>query len=238
MRAIMKQEFKNALKYPGCFAATADIWKDPYRCNSYLGMTAHICTVENGAIARKSFVFHIGVLNDTVKSNQVIYQEKVSVFQQFDIPESVVNKNVKWCTDRGGNVQIAFETGDSIRIDCLAHIINNFVSEICEKSEQARRIIGYASSLVTYMKKSGLNCKLKKTLKSFVEVRWNTAFYTIDSIIENYDDISKLLEAKEAALNEHTYVRKLTCMDMNLLKEMNDFPKVFTTITIDIQGKC
>lgn len=75
----------------------------------------------------------MGALDDIVKSSQVIYNEKLSVFKKFDISESVANENVKWCIDRGSNMT-AFEQGDSIRLNCLAHVLNNICEEMCKKN--------------------------------------------------------------------------------------------------------
>lgn len=237
MRGKMKAIFAQALEFPSFLAATADLWKDSYRSNTYLSFVSHICTLGSDAIVRNSFVFHLGNIDEMVKTNQVLYNEKVAVFESFDISESTANERVKWVTDRGENVRIAYSKEDSVRFNCLAHVINNIVEDMCKKTDEAKKIIANASSLVTYMKRSGLNARLKKTLMSHVETRWNTVYYTINSIIVNYVDTLKLLNEREVETRDYSYARKITCLDENDLKSMRDFLELFTTITTDIEGE-
>lgn len=232
----IQNEFSKALEYPGCFAATADLWKDSYKSITYLGLVAHLCTIEESKIIRKSIVFHASEVTEIVKSNRALYQHKVTVFDNYNLKECQVNKKVKWVTDRGDNVKIAFSKNGSIRFDCFAHVVNNIVEHIC-KTDKAKKIISSASSLVTYMKRSGLNSKLDKTLVSYSETRWNTVYYTLKSISESYENVLNLLNAKEAALREFIYAKKITCMEISVLNEMIEFLKLFTVITIDIEGE-
>lgn len=145
MEKKIADEFSRTLKYPGCFGATADLWKDSYKAHTYISLVAHICAVESDKIIRKCIVFHADSLEEIVKSNEAIYNCVVSVFEKYNVPESVLNKKVKWVTDRGDNVKIALSRNDSTRFNCLAHIGNNIVGYMCENASKAKRIISNAT---------------------------------------------------------------------------------------------
>ncbi len=47
--------------------------------------------------------------------------------------------------------------------------------------------------LVRYFKKSGLNSKLEITLKSDIITRWNSIYFMLKSIFDNYEQIEMIL---------------------------------------------
>lgn len=160
------------------------------------------------------------------KSNQVIYEHIKEVFKRFGIDEATMNKLIKWISDRGGNLVLALTQNGMIRLSCFAHILNNIVKAMFDLSE-IKSIIANVKSLVKYMKTSGLNARLKKSLISYSETRWNTVYYTIKSVHENYDELLKILHEKEGRTNKCDKVIKLTCLDKETLKQLQDFLELF-----------
>lgn len=97
-------------------------------------------------------------------------------------------------TDRGSNIKAALK--DYENINCISHLLHNTIEKCIKTSEQIDEIVAISSKLVKYVKKSGLNCDLPTSLKSFTPTRWNTVYFTILSLKSNFADIQKILSDK------------------------------------------
>lgn len=229
-------DLAKALKYPGFFSISMDLWKDSYRGYSYAGICAHINTEEAGGFVRKSYVCCVKHVPETTKTNQIIREHVEEEFEkQYNISRETFRKRVKRITDRGSNVVIAMGHDDEIRLNCYAHIINNIVQKIC-KVPSVADIIASASSLVSAIKMSGMNCHLYTTLKSHTVTRWNSVYMLLTSILKNYDDLSQLLRAKESDTRKYTYLDKLTCLNRTHLSIISEFLKLFKDLTKMLEG--
>ena len=75
-------------------------------------------------------------------------------------------------------------------------------------------------SLVTYFKHSSLNSKLEKSLKQEVETRWNSKLEMLESINDQFEEISNILENR----NELNRIEKI---GSNVLEVLVNFLKNF-----------
>lgn len=100
-------------------------------------------------------------------------------------------------TDRGSNIKGALKEHENI--NCINHLIHNTLEKCIKTSAQIDEIITASSKLVKFFKKSGLNCDLNTSLKSFTPTRWNTVYFNILSIKANFADIQKILNEKNLA---------------------------------------
>lgn len=231
-RVMIRDVMKKSLDFPGGFACTTDIWTDDYKHRSYLCITLHANLFEDGKVVRKRFIISLNELDAVQKTHDVIYAEVKSIFESYDVLENDLVEKITFTTDRGSNVKKAF--AHMTRLNCVAHSINNLVEYMC-KSSACEQIVKDSASLVKYMKSTGMNLKLRKSLKSYCETRWNTVFDMLSSIHQNYTDIVTILSEKEriSGLSITYKVARISRVDV---LEVTDFLELFKSITDNIQG--
>lgn len=235
IQQTIKANFRKALKYPDGFSCTTDLWTDDFKQISYMCLTAHINILEDEVIRHKKYIFHLDSIDALSKTGPVIFEEIKAVFKKFGVSENEIVSKIYWTTDRGGNVKAALSRCK--RFNCHAHMMNNIVQHMCD-AKDSKQIIKDASALVKFTKSSGINSKLKNSLKSYTETRWNTVHDCIDSIHENYSDVLELLLQKERISTTNTqYVHRLTCLPKWKLKDISEFLSPFKKLTNDIEGE-
>jgi hAT family C-terminal dimerisation region len=84
-------------------------------------------------------------------------------------------------------------------------------------------------SLVTYFKHSSLNSKLGKSLKQEVETRWNSKLEMLESINDQFEEISDLLLKRDE-------LSKIENIDSNVLQILIDFLKKFQEASNFLEG--
>lgn len=96
---LIKELFKKAIENGG-FGCTLDLWSDSYKFRSYLAMTANMFLLEGNAIIQKRIVFHMGIIDEIVKSKAVIRKRIIDVFRDFGLAEEDIKQYVIFTTDR------------------------------------------------------------------------------------------------------------------------------------------
>lgn len=233
MKTKIKNYFQQALKYPGGFSSTTDLWSDDFKNNSYICVTAHINLFENNEIKSKRFIIYLNKFDAAAKTGILLEKEIIKIFADFEISEEVLRNQVIFVTDRGPNIRVALNSFQ--RIYCFAHIVNNIVEDMCKQAD-AKKLISDAASLVKFMKSSNLNHRCKPSLKSYTKTRWNTVYEMLNSIFSNYSNIVEILNEKEKLTND-SYVGKVTILAKFQIKNLIDFLKLFKDITDDIEGE-
>src|SRR4051794_2743110 len=84
-------------------------------------------------------------------------------------------------------------------------------------------------SLVTYFKHSSLNSKLTKSLKQEVETRWNSKLEMLESISDQFEEISDIL-------SERNEIDRIDKIDSNVLQILVDFLKKFREASDFLEG--
>lgn len=126
---------------------------------------------------------------------------------------------------RGPNVK--FENDDVInRINCICHLMNNLVCHMCAV-DPAKKLIENVSSLVTYVRNSGLGEKCNPKLKKYTESRWNTVYNTMNAVELNYSRLAQILLEKEQADKNANVMHKLTNISRSDLEMISKFLKKF-----------
>lgn len=236
-KAMMIDDFKRALDCPGGFSCTTDLYTDCFKSRSYLGITASLNLLDNGKIKHKRYVVNLDVINVVEKTGENIFKAITNCLSSFHITEKEIIEKITWVTDRGSNtMKSALEKCK--RLNCYAHIINNIVKYMCEKEPDVKKMVANGSSLVRYIKLASLdNSKLKSTLKPYVETRWNTVSFMFDSIVFNYTEIYQILSEREMSSSNHRNItEKITCLSKHVLENICAFLKIFTDISIQIEG--
>lgn len=167
----------------------------------------------------------------------------IKIFERYGLSEEDTKKHVVFLSDRGSNIKYGLLNNGFMRLTCYAHIIHNLVTAML-KGDQVTTLIGKCADLCTYMKSSGLNNSLKKSLKLYTTTRWNSIFIMIDTIIEMYDSIYETLLAKQRAQNESRVKQRkqpdnaltdiLTSINLDELVKLRDFLRPFKVRNIKI----
>lgn len=129
-----------------------------------------------------------------------------------------------------------FENDDVIdRINCICHLLNNVVVHMCAVVP-VKTIIEHASLLVSFIRNSGLGEKCNPKLQKFIEVRWNTVFYMLNSIELNYSQLAQILLEKEQADKNADVMHKLTVISRSDLEVLSRFLKKFKIWTDQLEA--
>jgi len=93
--------------------------------------------------------------------------------------------------------------------------------------DSVKKIIDDVSSIVSYVRNSGLGVTCNPQLKKCVITRWNTVFDMLNSLIENYRKIAQILLEKEEADRNADVMEKLNKIPRTKLEEIAEFLKKF-----------
>lgn len=132
----------------------------------------------------------------------VLIHHILEVFEKFGLTETEVKKHVVFISDRGKNIKYGLIRAGFIRLTCYAHIVHNLVSHMLG-DERVKGIIKQCSTLSNYVKNTGLNPKLKTSLKTYTSTRWNSVFTMVDAILKNYKEVYELMIMKQRLRNEY-----------------------------------
>lgn len=83
------------------------------------------------------------------------------------------------------------------------------------------------------MKKSHVGCQLTNKLKSHIDVRWNTAYDMLQSIIDSHQELYELLQSRDNT----NAMDKLTCLSVQEMRHICDLLRVFKNLTTEIEGE-
>ena len=122
-----------------------------------------------------------------------------------------------------------------LNLNCTCHILNNILHDTFEsKRSEAGALhdnwidlLETSKTVVKYFKTSALTKNLSNTLNQPVDIRWNSYFYMLGSIQDQYVDIELLLMEE----NETLGTQFLQNVYSSLLDEVVKFLKPFSTYT-------
>lgn len=164
---------------------TIDLWSDDFKQNTYLAITFHFIyknKLHDQVFGVVPFDPEEDQRHSTVKS---YLDAKLNLLEVPNIWEKIV-----FTTDRGGNVKKALE--NVTRMNCFPHFLNNISKEACTVPS-AFETLEKCKKLVKYFKKCGKNNCLATSLKSASSTRFNSNYATVESILKNWDDVTKIL---------------------------------------------
>lgn len=101
--------------------------------------------------------------------------------------------------------------------------------------ESVKKIIDDTSSLVSFVRNSGLGVKCSSQLHKYVVTRWNTVFDMLSSVIINYVKLAQILLEKEEADKNANVMGKLTIIPRMKLEEIANFLKKFKEWTKQLE---
>ena len=142
-------------------------------------------------------------------------------------------------TDQGSNIKAALNSKYN-RLPCACHCISTALKHALpggpgdkgdtEELQALVTSVDAVKALVRYVKKSGLNATLSKTLLQENDTRWNSMLMMLESVIEQEDEVkAKLLEKNE--------MKRMDNIDFDLLRNVVMFLKPLQQATKAVEGE-
>ena len=179
-KAYLAQAVNNAVKENGIIGMTLNMWSD-IKQRHYLGITVHL--ISKGKLISATLSVH--EFPHQVKSGNNIISSIRQICESLGIPQHVLCNQLYFVTDQGSNVRAALSTFH--RFPCACHIIATAVRNILLLDEQKEvslldnddeplkaavsSVVTACNSLLSYLKRSGLDNKLASTLKQANDTR-------------------------------------------------------------------
>lgn len=234
IKSKIKKILQNA-KEVGGFAITSDTWTDKYRRLTYICLVAHCNIITEKGIVRHKFTLYVNQITELVKSKEVIVNYILSVLKDYGFNEEDVRQFITFVTDRGSNFKYGLISNGYDRHNCYAHLIHNLVKNMF-KSDRVKQMKNSAAKITAFVKNSNLNSQLPKSMKSFSASRWNGAFTMLQSLAENFHQLSDLLYHRQRQNQKQKYFDVLSSIKLEEVSAVCNFLKQFKQITDQIEG--
>ncbi|XP_073822587.1 uncharacterized protein [Musca autumnalis] len=206
---ILKEELLS-IKDNG-FAITCDLWKDDFLKRTYIGATAHY--IKDGSLSHK--VLAMRGMDNLKNTGHNIRIKMENILKDFGCE---LNHLVRVVTDRGSNMKTAFSNEQ--HIFCINHLLNNVIEKAIADVEEVKTMSCECAKVVKYFKKAGINSSLHSTLKSYTPTRWNTIYFLLESIKQNWTDITRMLEEKDE-------YRRISHLNLGTINDIVEILKPF-----------
>jgi hypothetical protein len=173
---------------------------------------------------------------DLQKTGQIIRNSLTTMGDVLGVKE--MSKHFYFVTDQGSNIQSALGYGFN-RLACACHCLATALRHALpdgpgdqgqtEELQNLKLNITAVKSLVQYFKKSGQNALLERTLLQENDTRWNTLLMIIESVINQEDDIRRVLHEKG---EDH----RVNGIDFGMLKDIAKFLSPFKQATKSLEA--
>ena len=235
VRAEFLPEVKAALKKGTC-AFETDMWTDKYTKRAYLTLDCQYSTPDFELKSLTLFTTEFPAEKKKSGENirNVLESELLEMgFSLDDVKRATFN------TDEGSNIKKALEEYER---SCNAHVLATILRTIFDfdkstsesflfkNARECYDCISACKRAVVYVKRSGINLHLAKTVKMMVETRWNTLVDMLESVVAVLPEIIKLLEENK---EEH----KLDGWNTEIANQMIEFLKPFKDVSLELQAK-
>lgn len=202
--------------------ATTDCWTDNYQRRSYMCITVHATLMEESQIQNYRFVVCMECITELVKTKKVIVDAILNCFESYGYSEEDVTKFVTFVSDRGPNIRYGLEERGYILLHCYAHMLNNLTAKMLNLPE-LQTILNNCNQLCAYMKNTGLNSRLKTTLKAWSRSRWNGVCIMMGSVLEaDFNLITEILLEKQR-LTKTDLVKMITVLHKDEIQPIYEF---------------
>lgn len=204
------------------FGATTDCWADKYQKRSYMSITIHATLMEANQIKNYRFIISMQCITELVKTKKVIVDAILDCFDSYGYSKDDVMKCVTFVSDRGPNIRYGLQERGFTLLHCYAHMLNNLTEKMLSLPV-ALKILNECNALCGYMKNTGLNSRLKTTLKAWSRSRWNGACMMFSSVLEaDFNLIIDILNEKQR-LTKTDLVKMVTVLDKAEIKPICEF---------------
>jgi hypothetical protein len=232
------------------FAFTADMWSDKHKQRHFLSLTVHFVSQQYDL---KSNMLAVDEFPDDEKTTLNISKEYSRMMQHYFQPDELENiiKKSYIVTDGGSNMVKSLPN----QLPCQCHRLNLMLAwtfndkpvpcqssvsrkpptpkklfRLTDKCPKMKGALTAVKDIVTYFKRSGLNSKLKTTLKQDVTTRWNSQLIMLESFLNVSSEVRLLLL-------ERNKLDKLVGIDDTIIKELVDFLLPFRDCSEKLSGE-
>jgi len=236
VRDTFLPEVKEAVENGTC-ALDTDMWSDKYTKTNYLTVEAQYCTDEFEL--KSQTLFTVKFPPKLKKTGRNIRKLMDSELEKMGSALEDVRKNV-FTTDQGSSMITALD--DCYRLNCSSHLTATVPRNVFDFHKEKSKsllskncpgcysVITSCRSIVTYIKRSGKNVELAKTVKMMAEPRWNTLLNMLESVCASFLDIVELLKEQ----GEST---RLDNWDSELATQLVNFLVPFRSVSVELQAK-
>ena len=215
------ESMNSASRFPN-FAFSFDMWSEDFRKRQFLSVSVHYFD-ENFDLKCK--LLGVDQFPDQSKTMVNIRREIVKILSSYFDQSKVdqVFENSVSVTDGGSNMIKVFKQHFFCQCHKLNLLLQHAFSDETMKHDRFSTLHGTlhgVKNLVSYFKRSGLNSKLKITLKQAVETRWNSNLIMLESYYKSATEIRSLLIERH---EEH----RLDEIELSVVEELVHFLKPF-----------
>lgn len=184
VRTLIKSLLAN-VPYINC---TSDHWMETDSNIEYMTVTIHYVNPNTLQLVNR-VIGTFAVKDKTISSNQANFTK---VLQDYDIADKI--RIV--VTDNASSMKNSFDNYDWI--GCSAHDLalaqkwafnQQKPKVIPDPVKSITSLMDTVKSLVTLVKKSGVNATLETKLRQSVETRWDTNYDMLKSVLDNIDEL-------------------------------------------------
>jgi hypothetical protein len=185
----VKECVKKELQDAKFIALTSDGWTDDFRKISYITVTA---SYFNSKLELCSRILNTGEVEER-KTADVLGRIVAEVVEDYGFNIA----NVTIVTDNATNMVAAFRNR-CCRLSCFAHCLNLvMVDVLAAENTDFQSLLTACKLLVRHFKHTGLQRKLKRTLKQECPTRWNSTYIMLESILSQYDEVYDVLSKRK-----------------------------------------
>ena len=198
------------------------MWTDNHKHRTYTTVTGH--WIENWKLHNRVLTTE-EFDSSLAKTGINIKQQLEDIFQSLGL-ETDHLQNAIFTTDKGSNIVLALKEE---RLVCINHVLNRVLQPSLEDKNAHKQIIDllkYVKKLVCYVKKSSLQDRFTKTLKQCNSTRWNSVYIMLKSVLKAHEELQSVF-----ALYKKGEMWRVLNINYNLLKQLTDFLKPFSTAT-------
>ncbi|CAF3641083.1 unnamed protein product [Rotaria socialis] len=218
---IKNNQLKNICTSLKSFCIICDFWTEQYTGLSYCGLALRFITTDY-----KLHNFILGCILYDVETQSATNIRMFIDAQLLSYGLSLKNK-IFVVSDNENKMRAAFKE-KCIRIGCSIHYLNkqlehSFTSSEIDKKpvrcDKIQDLFENVKKIVTHVRRSHRQVKLKQKLQLYSDTRFNGAFYMLNVFLNVYDDLNGVLNS--------VHMDYLSNVDKELLEEICGFLKTF-----------
>lgn len=233
-RATLVTRVNVYMKRYGLIGVTTDMWQEEFKKKNFVAVTVHMLDNDR-MVSRVLQVYQFPA--EIRKSADNIQQSLTKMAECLGIEK--MSAHFYFVTDQGSNIKAAL-SGNYQRLACACHCLATALKHALpggpgdkgmesEELQGLKNAIDEVKSLVRFIKKSGLNATLAKTVVQENDTRWNSTLMMLESVLAQETEI-------KTALEKHGDMYRVENIDFSLLKAFASFLQPLKIATKKLEG--
>jgi hypothetical protein len=232
-RAKLVPTINAYVKRFGIIGVTTDMWQEDYKKKNFVAVTIHM--LDNGSMVSRVLQVYQFPL-ETQKSADNIRNSLAKMGECLGIKDMAVH--FYFVTDQGSNIKAAL-SGNYQRLPCACHCLSTALKHSLpggpgdqgdtDELHSLQVAVDDVKALVRYVKKSGLNASLAKSVIQENDTRWNSMLMMLESVVGQEKEL-------KAALEKHCESHRVENIDFTLLSAFTSFLQPLKEATKKLEG--